>query len=101
MLTIMQGSKQSSSKLPGPCTLPDIANLNCNAGQSATNEMDLLLPAWPMHITISNCNVDITDAPPEGSEMEGMDAHSPNPFLPSLMMIMDAPPVVVSGLSGA
>ena len=50
---------------------------------------ELSLPPWPMHIRIDNCNVDITDAPPEGAEMEGMDTASPNPFLPSLMTIQD------------
>ncbi|GAX72927.1 hypothetical protein CEUSTIGMA_g382.t1 [Chlamydomonas eustigma] len=47
------------------------------------------LPPWPIHIRIGNCNVDITDIPPEGSEVEGMDAASPNPFLPSIMKLME------------
>ena len=50
---------------------------------------ELSLPPWPLHVRIANCNVDITDVPPEGSELEGMDAASPNPFLPSIMMIQD------------
>ncbi|GAX83706.1 hypothetical protein CEUSTIGMA_g11131.t1 [Chlamydomonas eustigma] len=44
---------------------------------------------WPINVRISNCNVDITDVPPEGSEVEGMDPASPNPFLPSIMRLME------------
>ena len=65
-------------------------------GAAAGGEMELLLPAWPLHLLISNCNVDLTDTPPEGSQMEGMDSHSPNPFLPSLMQIMEGAQVSVN-----
>lgn len=51
---------------------------------------ELLLPPWPLHVVVRSCNVDIADAPPEGSVMEGMDVHSPNPFLPSLFMATQA-----------
>lgn len=54
------------------------------------NDMELVLPSWPLHIVINSCNVDITDAPPEGTVLEGMDVMSPNPFLQSLMTITAA-----------
>ncbi len=49
----------------------------------------MTLPPWPIHIRISNSNVDITDNPPEDAVTEGMDAASPNPFLPSLLMMVE------------
>lgn len=59
-------------------------------GRSAPGEAEAEdPPEWPIQLVLQSCNVDITDAPPEGSVSEGLDLHSPNPFLPSLMMIAE------------
>ncbi|KAG1665959.1 hypothetical protein FOA52_003183 [Chlamydomonas sp. UWO 241] len=58
------------------------------AGEDQDDE--LLLPPWPLHVVVASCNVDISDAPPEGCAIEGMDTFSPNPFLPSFMKATEA-----------
>ncbi len=61
---------------------------------SAAATVHVSCPTWPVYVTLTNCNITLTDGLPQsvkerGGEELGLDLQSPNPFVRSFHAIAE------------